>query len=414
MATVVGIGVHRGDIASLDESLLGFFDEGRVANRGAGKEAITVENLLRMNSGLQCVAEPTELTLIETMEQPDWLQYALDLPMAEGPGRSWAYCSPGVHLLSAIVQQAAGQSSHDYALKHLFEPLGFGELVWPTDPQGVSVGWGDVRMTPHDMARLAYLHLRQGRWDGQQVLPVDWVQAATSAPEGPQPGGSGYGYLWWLYPDRYSARGRGGQSIHVIPQEDMVVVTTGGGGSSWDTIETLLSSYLKPAIKSETALSPNGAGQAALQKALGRAAARPPQEPLPPAPLPAVAQSISGRVYQLEENPFNVQAMSLRFDQDDEALITITNSGYPSGDPLFAWRIGLDGVARFHPGRHEMPAAALGSWLSDGSFRFFVDEIGNNFRWQFTLRFEGSHLSGRWDDATAFFPSSIPLSGHYQ
>jgi len=411
MATLTGIAVDRGDIPGVDAPMLSFFEGRQVANRDTRKEAITVQNLLHMNAGLLCTADPTELTLIEMMQQPDWVQYALDLPMETAPGRNWVYCSPGVHLLSALLQQATGQSTADFARQELFDPLGFGQVVWPADPQGVNLGYGDVRMTAHDMARLGYLYLRRGEWDGQQLLPADWVRAATTAPQGPQPGGGGYGYLWWLTSDGYAASGRGGQYIRIVPEDDMVVVMTGGGGNGWDTLETLLTSYLKPAIKSEGSLPPDAAGVAALQEALERAAGRPPFEPLPTPELPALAREISGRVYQLEENAFNLQALSLRFDQDDEAVITITNSGFPSGDPLFSWRIGLDGVERFAPGRLDMLAAAKGSWINDDTFEFWVDEIGNNHRWAFTLRFEDSQLSGRWEDATGFFPSSIVLSG---
>jgi CubicO group peptidase (beta-lactamase class C family) len=414
MSTLVGIAVTRGDIPSVDAAMLGFFEGREVANRDGGKESITVKNLLHMNAGLQCTADPTELTLIEMMQQPDWVQYALDLPMSAAPGRSWVYCSPGVHLLSALLQQATGQSSADFARQQLFDPLGFGDVVWPADPQGVNLGYGDVRMTAHDMARLGYLYLAQGEWDSRRLLSADWVSAATIAPQGPQPGGSGYGYLWWLTADGYAARGRGGQYIRVLPQQDMVVVTTGGGGSSWDTLETLLSSYLKPAVKSELSIRANAAGVAALQATVERAAGRPPYEPLPPAELPAVAQAISGRTYRLEDNAFNLQTLSVFFEQEDEALITITNTGQPAGDPRFEWRIGLDDLERLHPGRFDMPAAAKGSWQSEDTFSFEVDEIGNNNRWRVTLRFESSCLSGRFEDVTGFFPTAVEFAGRLQ
>ena len=161
------------------------------------------------------------------MASPDWVQFALDLPMGTEPGTLYNYCNLNPHLLSAIIQETTGMSALAFAQEHLFGPLGVSDVIWPPGPQGNNRGWGELKLAPHDMAKLGYLFLNEGLWDGQQVVSAAWVKAATS--------GGSYGYQWWLKPSGfYFATGVGGQEIWVLPARDMVVVMTGatGGGGA--------------------------------------------------------------------------------------------------------------------------------------------------------------------------------------
>jgi CubicO group peptidase (beta-lactamase class C family) len=106
--------------------------------------------------------------------------------MAEAPGARFRYTSGGSHVLAAIVTNATGRGTLDFAREHLFAPLGITDVGWPTDPQGIAHGWGDLRLTPHDMAKLGYLFLHQGAWDGKQVVSPEWVDAATGHGQPPR------------------------------------------------------------------------------------------------------------------------------------------------------------------------------------------------------------------------------------
>ena len=121
-----------------------------------------------------------EITLKEMMQSKDWVQFMLDLPMAAEPGGGFEYCSGGMHLLSGIISQATGSSALEFARRELFQPLGIENVIWPSDPQGVSYGWGDLHLRPRDMAKIGYLWLHQGRWEGRQVVP-DGLDAGGSA-----------------------------------------------------------------------------------------------------------------------------------------------------------------------------------------------------------------------------------------
>jgi len=100
----------------------------------------------------------------------DWVQFVLDRPVRWVPGTRFVYCSPGTHLLSAILQQATGMTALQFAREYLFTPLGIRDVIWPADPQGVTRGWGDIRLHPHDMAKIGFLWRNRGVWDGRQVV----------------------------------------------------------------------------------------------------------------------------------------------------------------------------------------------------------------------------------------------------
>src|SRR3970282_731133 len=131
--------------------------------------------------------------------------------------------------------------------QYLFEPFGFGQVRWPRDPQGYYDGWADVSLRPHDMAKLGFLFLHQGQWEGQQIVSRRWVEAATQKQGAPPEGDEDpYGYGWWIERDvkGASARGRGGQYVYVLPEWDMLVVTTGGGFEMDEIGEEILDSFI--------------------------------------------------------------------------------------------------------------------------------------------------------------------------
>ena len=232
-ATLVGQAVSEGLLPGLDVPVTDLLPGAPAGNQPEPWSSVTLENLVTMSSGLDCGDPPVEETLFVLRNSPDWVHAALSLPVVETPGEQFDYCSPNFHLLSAAVARVAVTSLAGYARDRLFEPLGIDEYSWPADPQGVTIGWGDLRLHPYAMAKIGYLYMNDGLWREKRVLPAGWVKAATT-PRLPVPGGNAdYGYGWWLARGRfkgvYEARGRGGQSITVWPEADILLVTTGGG-----------------------------------------------------------------------------------------------------------------------------------------------------------------------------------------
>lgn len=394
MATLIGAAIQQGYIQDVQQPVLTFFEDRTIAHLDEYKRAMTIEDLLTMRSGLDCTNHPAEVTLFEMMSTPDWVQFTLDLPMATAPGSHFVYCSSNVHLLAAILQAATGQPLLDFARAALFEPLGITEVIWPTDPQGLPHGWGDLHLRPEDIAKLGQLYLDNGVWNGQQLLPPDWVQAATHIPADFDPNawgeGEGYGYLWWLHSGAYYAQGRGGQMVAVLPKVNLVVAVTGGGGPvPLDVVDQILTDYIVPSIQSNEALVPNPDGAVALHAAIADAAVAVTSETPQPVPdLPALAAEVSGQTYILEPNPVGVMGFSLTFA--DEATATLTLVTY---EGTRTHVVGLDGVYHWSPGNYALPAGAVGRWTADDTFEIDLDELGNINRWHIVNRFDGDAVT---------------------
>lgn len=372
MTTLIAIAADQGKL-SLDAPMVSFFPERTIANLDARKERITVRHLASMASGLESLGfAQDEGSLPAMWARPDWVQFALDREVVTEPGTHFVYDSPGMHLLSAILQQATGMTALEFAREYLFAPLGIEEVIWRSDPQGFNHGWGDLYLQPHDAAKLGYLWLNQGVWEGRQIVSKEWVETSHMAQIQIEGDDDDYGYGWWISPEdgTYSAEGRGGQSIKLVPSLDIIVVTTGGGFDYDQQIDPLLSATL---VDPDHALPANPAGVAQLEAAI--AAVTQPPEAQPVAPLPDTAQTVSGQTYVFGPNPLEVDALRFEFDESAEARLYVTPAG---GAELPPWPIGLDEVYRLFPGEFDLPQGLRGGWVDEQTFVFEYDEVANN------------------------------------
>jgi CubicO group peptidase (beta-lactamase class C family) len=410
-STLVGIAIDKGHIESVDQPVLGFFPGRTVANLDANKKAMTLEHLLTMTSGLECINAPSEVTLFQMITSPDWVQFMLDLPMSDEPGTRFLYNSGGSHLLSAIIRETTGMNALAFAREHLFGPLGITDVDWPLDPQGVNNdGWGDLQVTPHDMAKLGYLYLNDGVWDGKQIVSSSWVAAATGKHVSTSRDVyDGYGYKWWIHSaGGYSAVGRGCQRIFVLPDSDMIVVVTSGAGSAQERkLETLLPSYIVPAVKPNTPLPANPGGLALLKSKINEAALdRDERKQVPP--LPETARKVSGRTYVLDPNPYGLMELTLIFQKPDEALLRLSLSPAFSEIPNLELPVGLDNIYRIVPRcRLDLPAALKGSWQRDNVFVVNFNEIGGINNWRMSMAFEDDNVTVRMREMTGLAPAKF-------
>ena len=132
------------------------------------------------------------------------------------------------------------------------------------------MGYSELRLRPHDMAKIGYLYLNGGLWDGKQLVPAAWVEASTNEHISARTLQEGYGYQWWVdASDIYMALGYGGQFIFVVPEKDLVVVTTGMmEGENFNIPERLLKNFVIPAARSSEPLPRNRKGEASLKSAI--------------------------------------------------------------------------------------------------------------------------------------------------
>jgi CubicO group peptidase (beta-lactamase class C family) len=270
-SAIIGAAMQRDDFkAGLDTPVLKYFDASKVKNLDDRKRRITLRNLLTMTSGLDWHDEgfdtgdpKNDTSLMEASD--DWVQYAIDLPMAAEPGKVWNYDSGATMLLAYIFQKETGQDIDDYGQKYLFAPLGI-RHEWKRTYLGVVDTEGGLYLNGSDLAKIGYLYLHDGMWDGQRIVSGDWAKESvtpyfqTSA-EPQFKDGFKYGFKWWLFklPDSteyvWMARGFGGNDMMVFPKESLIVTV-----AMWDILPTstgkeLTPSDFLPLVKTKTCTS---------------------------------------------------------------------------------------------------------------------------------------------------------------
>ena len=239
ISTLIGILVRDGRLATDQLAPVAAWH-----GPGDPRRAITIDNLLRQNSGLDIDETGSGFDPVSRMLmlEPDMAAFAEAVPLAAAPGRRWRYTSGNYLLLSRILRDAVGGNADAvlrFAHRELFDPLGMRSVTLEFDTTGTPMGSTFLYATARDWARFGQLHLDDGIVGGRRILPEGWMQYATSPTAGSH---YGYGAGWWtslkpggrlnagdtgLPPGAFFADGRLGQFVIVVPAERLVVVRLG-------------------------------------------------------------------------------------------------------------------------------------------------------------------------------------------
>ena len=215
---LVGIAIAQGRIDSVGERLVQLVPQ-VAPPAGDPASRITVRDLLTMTSGLS---------------EQWYLEKPLRLRVLTAPGTHFRYSNEAVQFLVRALGESTGQNTLKYSRSHLWKPLDIGvdESRWPPfERNGSGDGAAGLLLTTRELAKLGLLALREGCWDGREVVPAGYMRDAmrkeVAAGSGPEPDGRGYGYLFWITPDGipYMA-GQGGQFVVMLRDLDIVAVVT--------------------------------------------------------------------------------------------------------------------------------------------------------------------------------------------
>lgn len=263
-ATAIGIALHRGEIATLDELFLSFFEAYAISEVDPRLRTATLADLLTMRSGLEWpeLGHPLDETniVLKLERSEDWIQFTLDQPSDAPPGEKWAYNSGGSHLLSGVIKNATGSYVDEYTDVHLFKPLGIDSYHWKKTPRGYPDTEGGLYLEAEQLAKIGYLYLQGGVWDGQVVLDADFVAAATALQVDSVNGrGWGYGYQWWRLDTRdtevWAGLGFGDQYLLILPEYDLIGVVNSWnvfGGRRRSILRGLLNALLESVMHSDS------------------------------------------------------------------------------------------------------------------------------------------------------------------
>ncbi|AWM32204.1 serine hydrolase [Hymenobacter nivis] len=264
-SAIIGVAIARHEFPDLDTPVLRFFDTTAVKHLDGRKRRMTLRHLLTMTAGLAWnedtvpYADPTnDGSRMEASH--DWVKYVLDKPMAEEPGKVFNYNGGATQTLAHLFRVATGYDLEEYGAKHLFQPLGIRRYYWKRAPSGLVDAQGGLYLAQKDLAKICYLYLQAGNWQGKQLIQADYVHQSVAPLVRVSPGVA-YGYQWWhqSYGKKstevaWQGSGFGGQFALVLPQYDTVVILT-----AWNILPTmpyptaaLVIDYMRRAVNGPT------------------------------------------------------------------------------------------------------------------------------------------------------------------
>lgn len=223
-ATALGFAIDDGKVA-LSDSVSKFFPE--YDKKGKNKN-ITVRHLVTMTAGKM-------IPMAKGRQDKDWISIFFDAPAIAKPGKLFMYVNDNFYLLSAIITKATGMNITDYLYEKLFVKLGIEKPMWEKDKFGYAAGGWGLYMKLEDQAKVIQCYANGGLWNGEQVIPAEWVKEATkfqvpTLSKGQIDVTKGYGYGFWRtsLPNTYRAYGLHGQNGYVFEDKDTVLVVNTG------------------------------------------------------------------------------------------------------------------------------------------------------------------------------------------
>jgi CubicO group peptidase (beta-lactamase class C family) len=404
VGTLTAIQLQTGSLDSVDHPVMDLFADKQIQNVDDRKRAMTVQSLLDMTSGIEWVekAYTPDETIMKMYESPDRTAFVLNQPMAGAPGTSFNYSGGNPYLLSALINKKSEKNAFDFAKKELFEPLGIKSAKWGSvDAQGITDGEAGLFLAPHDMAKIGYLYLHNGRWDERQIIPSSWVDR-TKAGGVTATFGFHYANLWWSYPEKgvYMARGRHSQLILVIPKHDVIAVMTGVLRDTEFYSVSALIDDVSSAVKSDKALPSDPIATALLATAIRQAAT---EKPSAVGGTPELAKAVSGKVYQFNDNALHVKNFTLNFLESDSSWVITTYPGKADRSPgRFTGLVGLDGVFRKSPPAPYGINAAKGRWINERTFAMERRILGRGEIQTWALTFDGDKVTVNFENTDGF------------
>lgn len=401
-STAVGFAITEGRF-TLDTPVLSFFPEDLPGRVSARWSKVAVRHLLSMSTGhLKDTMER-----IRNRRQGNWVKGILEQAPRREPGMHFVYNNGASYMLAAIIRQATGMNVRDYLQPRLFAPLGIAEPTWETCPRGINCGGWGLSVTTEDIARFGQLYLQKGRWNGVQLLPEAWVEAATSAQiaNGNDPDSDwaqGYGFQFWrCRHGAYRGDGAFGQFCVVLPEQDAVLALTSGSADMQATLN-LVWKELLPGF-TQDALAENATAHAQLTAKLTALS----QTPQAGAATASIASTVSEREYAIEANPLGIESLVCHFEGEASRLSFRDQRGTHTVEAGYgAWRYGETRLPV--EARSPVPVAASGAWTDSNTYTAQLWYYETPFCATLTCHFEGDTVTCGNRTNVSFGPTEGP------
>lgn len=234
MSILVGCAIEDGYIKSVEQPVTDFIPE--LKENGFSK--VKIIHLLQMTSGIKF-----NEGYVNPFGHAASYYYGRNLKKAmkrlkleDEPGEFFNYISGNTQLLGWVLERALkDQSISGYLSTKLWQPLGMEyDASWSLDKkEGMEKTFCCINAVARDYAKIGRLYLNNGQWDGEQIVPKDWVTKTVT----PNNKVSFYNYSWWMIPGSgsYYAHGILGQYIYVNPEKNLIIIRLGSkeGDMGW-------------------------------------------------------------------------------------------------------------------------------------------------------------------------------------
>ncbi len=396
-STAIGLAIAEGRL-SVDDEVLKFFPEDMPQEPNNNLKAMRVRDLLRMNTGQE--SEPPR------PPAQSWKKAFLSHPVRFKPGTHFLYNTSATYMLAAIVEKTTGMSLLDYLKPRLFDPLGIENPTWEKSPEGINTGGYGLSIRTEDIARFGQLYLQKGKWQGKQLVPVAWVEEATSfqTSNGSNPKSDwdqGYGYQFWRCRNGvYRGDGAFGQYCIVLPQHDAVIAIT-SGVRDMQAVLNLIWDKLLPAFGASK-LPRDESAQARLAQTLKNLSLR----PVEGAAASKVSGQLLGKTYLFPDNARKLESLSLESKQPDSTTLVVRINGVEHRIECShkSWRKGRAAWGLLP----LQPIAASGAWSADDTFTAKLGFYETPFVYTISLKFSGDELRYNGEANVAFGPTKEP------
>lgn len=228
---MVGVGIDEGYILGYPEALTNFFPEIASAG-GEGWDQINLYHLLHMVSGMDWNEKDDLNDYQNNLNNP--LPYIFNRNIVHEPETHFAYNTPGIDLLSYVVERGYNEKLADLVEEKIFEPLGILGYEWEAIDDDVKRGGTGLELTARDLAKIGLLHHQYGSWEGDGIVTPGWMSLcfddalSLDGIEGEHADGLSIGNTWWTREfhgvKTHFADGYGGQMLMIIPEHNMILV----------------------------------------------------------------------------------------------------------------------------------------------------------------------------------------------
>lgn len=237
VSALLGIAIAEGYIKGVDEPIVHYIpelDKNKFGN-------VTIEHVLNMQSGIyfnESYFNPFG-DVAKYYYGTNLKKYIKKLKVKRDPGEEFEYISLNTQLLGLAIENATKRSLHEYLQEKIWTPLGMEyDASWSLDSKRnkTAKAFCCLNARARDFAKFGRLYLNNGNWNGQQIVPKDWVKKSTTKTN------INYSYQWWLLPTEtgmdYEAQGILGQYTYVCPEKNMIIVRLGKkeGKMNWEQL----------------------------------------------------------------------------------------------------------------------------------------------------------------------------------